>query len=479
FLFSVSIYGSLDPNYQIPELGISLKEAFEGKLLIVLDDTFSPLAGSIAKMEPSRMLPNGPQTSGFNQSTRWLLVGSTDAAINQALNSHYTAAPNDVRIFDSSSDYQRFLKDELKKEQSQGSTESIIRESIVKIKMKSKSPNSTYISFRLRWQKKAETTAKSVQSFLEKNDPLRQYVVEVQSYPSGKEYGSMRIRRGYNRTFNSTIVLKDPTKTPSLDDLGAALAILKALPLKTLHLVFASAILTDDALLVDAAIDVYTQHLICIKALDDVSLAFPSLHEVTYNSTLSQAANSNRDFRVQSLSKLVAHLDCVANSRDLRFHLPGSLRYIVRKTLLAMMKTLKSEWADRISNKEVDSEADALKKKVLGHLKETHGAFGRTRTADRFRKGMLHVCSARNKEKYAQPGYSGYAPRLCAMETDEYKKKSRAIAPCKNIVNEADCEAMREAVRNQKAMADDLLLLIQSARDHFGVDNEREVAINV
>lgn len=120
----------------------------------------------------------------------------------------------------------------------------------------------------MRWQKKAETTAKSVQSFLEKNDPLRQYVVEVQSQVekdsvSGKEYGSIRIRRGYNRTFNSTIVLKDPSITPSLDDLGAALAILKALPLKTLHLVFASAISTDDALLVDAAIDVYTQHLIC------------------------------------------------------------------------------------------------------------------------------------------------------------------------------------------------------------------------
>lgn len=71
FLFSVSIYGSLDPNYQIPELGISLKEAFEGKLLIVLDDTFSPLAGSIAKMEPSRMLPNGPQVRhSVDYSTR-------------------------------------------------------------------------------------------------------------------------------------------------------------------------------------------------------------------------------------------------------------------------------------------------------------------------------------------------------------------------------------------------------------------------
>ena len=57
----MSIYGSLDPKFQIPELGISLKEAFEGKLLIVLDDKFSPLAGSIAEMEPSRMLPNGPQ----------------------------------------------------------------------------------------------------------------------------------------------------------------------------------------------------------------------------------------------------------------------------------------------------------------------------------------------------------------------------------------------------------------------------------
>ena len=210
-----------------------------------------------------------------------------------------------------------------------------------------------------------------------------------------------------------------------------------------------------------------------IKDLDDVSLAFPSLHEVTYNSTLSQVANGKTDFGVRSLSKLVAHLDCVANSRDLKFHLPGSLRHIVRKTLLAMMKTLKGEWVDRISSKKVDSEADALKQKVLGHLLETHGTFGRTTTADRFRKGMLHVCSARNKEKYAQLGYSGYAPRLCAMETDEYKKKSRAIAPCKNIVNEEDCEAMRKAVRDQKAMADDLLQLIQSARDHFGVSNER------
>lgn len=346
--------------------------------------------------------------------------------------------------------------------------------------------------------KKVEKAAKSVQSFLEKNDPLRQYVVEVQSQvekdsASGKEYGTMRIRRGYNRIFNSTIVLKESAEIPwyeyrgggQKNDLGSVLAILKALPLKTLHVVFANAISFEDAPLADAVIDVYTQHLIWevsnsldgrlkgIKDLDDVSLAFPSLHEVTYNSTLGQVANGKTDFGVRSLSKLVAHLDCVANSRDLKFHLPGSMRHIVRKTLLAMMKTLKSEWADRISSKEVDSEADALKQKVLGHLKETHGTFGRTRTADRFRKGMLHVCSARNKEKYAQLGYSGYAPRLCAMETDEYKKKSRAIAPCKNIVNEEDCEAMRKAVRDQKAMADDLLQLIQSARDHFGVSNER------
>lgn len=165
--------------------------------------------------------------------------------------------------FDSSSDYQRFLKDELKKEQSQGYTESLIRESIVKVKTKSKS-----LLDIAKCLKKVDKTAKSVQSFLEKNDPLRQYVVEVPSQvgkdsSSGEEYGTIRIRRGYNRTFNSTIVLKDPTEAPSLDDLGAALAILKALPLETLHLVFVNAISVDDALLVDAVIDVYTQHLIC------------------------------------------------------------------------------------------------------------------------------------------------------------------------------------------------------------------------
>ena len=170
-------------------------------------------------------------------------------------------------IYDSSSDYQKFLKGELKKEQSQGYTESIIRESIVKVKMESKSP------------KKVEKAAKSVQSFLEKNDPLRQYVVEVQSQvekdsASGKEYGTIRIRRGYNRIFNSTIVLTELPgygmggleklmNAPPLDDLGAVLAILKALPLKTLHLVFANAISFEDAPLADTVIDVYTQHLIC------------------------------------------------------------------------------------------------------------------------------------------------------------------------------------------------------------------------
>ena len=182
-------------------------------------------------------------------------------------------------IHDSSSDYQDFLKGELEKEQSQGYyTESLIQESIVKIKMESNSPKKVEKAARGD-SRRLHRIAKSVQSFLEKNDPLRQYVVEVRSQvekdsASGKEYGTIRIRRGYNRIFNSTIVLTELPgygmggleklmNAPPLDDLGAVLAILKALPLKTLHLVFANAISFEDAPLADTVIDVYTQHLIC------------------------------------------------------------------------------------------------------------------------------------------------------------------------------------------------------------------------
>ena len=179
-------------------------------------------------------------------------------------------------IHDSSSDYQDFLKGELEKEQSQGYyTESLIQESIVKIKMESNSPKKVEKAARGD-SRRLHRIAKSVQSFLEKNDPLRQYVVEVRSQvekdsASGKEYGTIRIRRGYNRIFNSTIVLKESAEIPwyeyrgggQKNDLGSVLAILKALPLKTLHVVFANAISFEDAPLADAVIDVYTQHLIC------------------------------------------------------------------------------------------------------------------------------------------------------------------------------------------------------------------------
>jgi hypothetical protein len=85
-----------DPAIDISQQGAdfhSKYQAFTRKLVVMLDSPFNPLGKSASKMEPSRMIPNGSQSqiSGYDKSTRWLLAGSSDDAVKQALLAHFTA----------------------------------------------------------------------------------------------------------------------------------------------------------------------------------------------------------------------------------------------------------------------------------------------------------------------------------------------------------------------------------------------------
>eukprot|EP00584_Thalassiosira_punctigera_P002165 CAMPEP_0172532044 /NCGR_PEP_ID=MMETSP1067-20121228/5238_1 /TAXON_ID=265564 ORGANISM="Thalassiosira punctigera, Strain Tpunct2005C2" /NCGR_SAMPLE_ID=MMETSP1067 /ASSEMBLY_ACC=CAM_ASM_000444 /LENGTH=1180 /DNA_ID=CAMNT_0013316505 /DNA_START=11 /DNA_END=3553 /DNA_ORIENTATION=+ len=471
--YSVSINGSLDPDFQPSRGNAPLSRSFEGKLVVVLDTTFNPLDDSVSKMEPSRMLPNGSQcqTSGYDKSTLWLLVGSSDDAVKQSLVSHFTAPPNDVTNFDSFSAYKKAIKEQLQKERKEGFiSDARISEAAIRVKYEQSWMNPR--------DRSIDKMANAAKSFLDKMDPLRQYVVE----PRGKlikddedeNYQMLMVRRGYCRTVNTTNVLKRAI-LPRQDDGNALLAVVKSLPLNTLILVFSNVASVEDELLLGVTLDIFTAHLLWevsnvldgrlnVRNTEDLTDVFPTLKAITLSSELKQisgGADGNK-----ALSKLLARLECVANSKDLnKGPMPLSLRRAVRKTLRKTVATLKKDWAEIVSEEDTREEVQMLEKEVLNHLKETYGFPYIKRSHSRWRKGLLYVCSYRNTEKYKDDGFCGPTIRLCEMETLEYKMKSRAIAPSKIIVSEDNCRILRQQADAQKDLASQLLKSIKDTRD--------------
>ena len=73
--YSVSMYGTFDPDFRPPNGGIELAQSFMGKLVIVLDDIFNPLDESFSRMELSRMIRNGSQSQTWVHEQEHQLAG--------------------------------------------------------------------------------------------------------------------------------------------------------------------------------------------------------------------------------------------------------------------------------------------------------------------------------------------------------------------------------------------------------------------
>jgi len=471
--YSVSIYGSLDPDFKYANGGIELAQAFMGKLVIVLDSPFSPLDKSVSKMEPSRMIPNGSQsqTSGYDKSTRWLLAGSSDDAVKQALLAHFTAPPN-VTNYDSLPAFKKALA----KERNEGRvSDEHICEFVIRVNYEQDSKN-LWSEDKVIIDKEAE----AVKKFLEKIDPLRQYVVEPRykkRMDNGIVCNLLVVRRGYCRTANTTNVLKKVIP-PRQNDGNAVFAVVGSLPLDTLYLLIANAVSTKDELLLDIALDTFTQHLLWEVAnvldgnlnmhnTEDLNAVFPTLGAIAVSSKLKQMAGGTGEDGRDALSKLLARLECVANSRDLNPRSrPLSSRHAVRKLLLKMVATLEKDWAEIISKEERLKEVQRVEVEVLKHLRNKYGYPTFVKSASRWRKGLLYVCSYRNRDKYREGiELCGPTIRLCEMETLEYTEKSRAIEPSKTITTEGNCRFMRQQAQDQKDMASQLLKSIKDTRD--------------
>jgi hypothetical protein len=163
--FSVSIYGSLSPDFQLSN-GTTLRNEFHGKLIVVLDESFQPVCEGSAATNPSRLLPNGAmaQCSGFDPSTQWLFIASSKQAVDHLSACHFMAPAHDVRIFDSASEYFAAKQASLKKERLQGT---VIDLEILEEKIRVPAEN-------------LQRVAKTVAKWLEMNDVSRQYIIRAE-----------------------------------------------------------------------------------------------------------------------------------------------------------------------------------------------------------------------------------------------------------------------------------------------------------
>lgn len=466
--FSVSIYGTLDPSFELSN-GMTLAEAFKRKLVVILDDVFNPLDDDVSNMRPSMMLPNGCQfqTSGYDESTKWFIAGSNSGSLEQALLCHFTAPAQDMTSHDSTKSFKKAWMKRMEEERKAGCvTDTIIVEEIIKV------PLNRHI----------HNKASRIKMFLEKEDPLRQWIVETRdevhstSNKGGTEetkYRLIHVRRGYCRVVNSTIAQEGKIIPEAIHRLLPG--ILEALPMETLHLVFSKSASKEDGDKIQLCLNAMTQALLWDVAnfvdgrlsIDPLSLdkAFPSIFSLSMSNPIQGMLDRTDGSSVVSpMSKLLARFQCVAESRDLLpWYKPTSKRHALRKALRRLIKDLEESWSGIRDQDITREEFEKVNVAVHKHLNERYGKLSSKRIHGRWRKGMYYVFSFRNKEEYpsSTPCY-----RLCDLESGEYdrEKKARAMLPKKQLQKESNCRDWKMRAQSRSALAARLLASTQIKR---------------
>jgi hypothetical protein len=484
--YSVSIYGSLQPDYKLPN-GKTLAEAFSGKLVVVLDEEFNPIHDDVSRLSPSCMLPRGcmSQTSGFYDSTKWLLVGSNKAAIKQALSAHYTAPPSDKGEFESISAFREAYRERLNQERSSGRVEDIeIREDSINVRgLLNKNRANANILIQSR--------AASLSRWLKRQDPLRQHIIEPrlqmdESVDKVHIIGTIVVRRGYCRSTNSAMALNGIRPNESgIHGNSALLAISQALPHETLIAVFCNASRHGDQALVGICQDAFTTAMLWdvtnfldgyLRVTEHFVFSFPSVANFKDNKDILRLLEDSNDTATSALSTLLAHLYCVANSKDLRpWWCPWSRKHAVRGRLLEMLDRLKHEWSNAVSFAIVKRAIADIEDNVHGYMRQTY-CIPTPRLHGHWRKGLTHVSSHRNKGKYPQEEHCAH--RLIEMETLDYRSRTRAIRPVTAVSTTQECHALRGSAQRQQKLSKELFQSIQEARDREIVTEEDEIRLS-
>jgi len=490
--YSVSLYGSLAPDFVITT-GIdkkSLGQHFDGKLIIVLDETFNPLDDRVSAMTPSEMLPNGcmEQVSGYTPSTKWLFVNSDPKSVTALLMSHFTAPPNDAETFTGMVGFREAVLGRLTKEQSSGIVQDkMIREDIIVIPGSASGGCSCFAKNNSDVMKKHANTAAQ---WLRKNDSLRQHVVVWQVSENPGEIGKLVVRRGFCSTMNSAFfVAADQPYKVEAEGLNNSIkfSVAQALPHVYSIEAFCKAMESEDKEMCSYFKDAFiTKFLIEIenylkgRFLNDAGMkkCFLSISGMMDDPLLGTLIKDKASvvFVQQELSDLVGRFYCAANSKDLRPFNPFSSKISLKNSLVQMVNGLEHKWSEVLNKNILTANTAKTEQEVLAYIK-SRGKYN-SRKDKRWRKSMrwhfshqsprysksevapfIEIDQLHNNKVKRKPGKSGAS-----------KKPATRVAVTR-VLDMATCTTFSQDAQLRVRMSKMLVKSIESARNRSVLGN--------
>ena len=475
--YSVSRYGSLDPSFVV-ENGKTLKDNFSGKLVIVLNDKFLIDHRDKAGIFPVQLLAGGcmSQNSGFDPSTKWLIVGSgSPALVRDLLESHLATEVPTVAEHTDVARFQKVLQKEVLERAMSGYGSSAVdfREDVINVAIPAGE----------KAAKALEKMATKLCDWLRTTDPLCQYSVEYEGEKgdamddpkkglwSRATTGTMTVRRGYCRAFNSAVVVTGQyTHLPkSITNKGILLSMAEAMSKEMRVCLLCEAIRKSlpaevmtafkFAAVSDMIRDLVTFMSCDMKLTEDLELSFPSIGvflESVEVLSLLRDCKSDAEMRGRTslaFSEMFARFELVSRSKDLRprFTLTTSRKKkTVLEAMAEMVERLRLQWKSVLDVDQVEMHKKDLKAEIKEFLKEDvgEGKSINVRADQRWRQGLNYVHSTENQKQF---GLANQSKRLIELDYDGEVENYKIFPPA---VRAYSSEIMNNVLTNQSLRQD-------------------------
>jgi len=390
--YSVSRYGSLSPDYEV-EKGLPLKNAFRNKLVVLLNEGFA-LTNKLAKSAqtfPVSLLPNGcmMQSSGFDDSTMWLIVNSK-GAVDPSLLESLLCYEDEVisQSFQSVNEYKNFIREQLKSPDS-------FDKGIVSYNITVKTGE---------WRLKQ--VSRSLCQWLKKKEPLRQHQVDV-VFGASWQPPTITILHGYSRVRNSAVVATVLNSSDEYAIVGPSMclalskAMAPAMRVETFYECLKRTATPTYVLeaLKDASTTAFLWDVANLVDSSGQYIVLPSLEAWRPTPQMISFLNSINNRQKQELHDLATRFTCIANSKDMRpWWNPCSFNCVIRNTLESKVEDILPHWGIDDPKDLVKSQME-LKKVVKRSSHKDHQEIG-FRTHCRWRKGLMYLHSSNNTSKY-------------------------------------------------------------------------------
>lgn len=467
-VYSLSRYGSLDPAFVV-ESGLSLRMAFRDKVVVVLTETFKDKAKDQENISPLDLLPNGcmQQTSGYEASTRWLIVGVNDTLTKNLLEKHLLASPEEGGDFPDVSSYQKHIQKLVEDRAARGRERDDLPIRVDTINISLMTSNDTKAA------QKVCKAAESLAEFLKNVDPLNQYTIEYVDHDFAtqkkgiikRKQTYLEVRRGFCRSLDSAICVtgKYCAEPKQIKTNGMIMSIAESMPRERRVGFLAEAIrkpMPDMVLTAfkcacvsemirEANVFLHSE----MKMNDDLELSFPSIGALLDSVEMlavirdCKASEVLKQNACDQLSDLLARLELVANSKDLRPRFPlvgGSKKKTTLEAMTEIVARLRVQWKAVVSNELVEDIKKKLKLEVKEYLQEDTGKkMLNYRSDNRWIQGLSYIHSTDNDASF---GISNASKRLMELDLMEPADNHKIPSPSVRVYSSQDMQALRDEV---------------------------------